>query len=190
MLSCCLSLWSQHIYSDKDQFISTFRKEASIQSCNEKYCHNQACRMQGKEKKKKKKEKPEQKWLQQSRTQNKIPESDWPWLRLSLYKIFSKAEDLGITPQSKVTTSSIYNIPIFSFPNSRWSHIFPIREAQIQDSSGFYPQKELKDRVDISILAVCQKVRRSMSLIVEQNPSPYRKCTICHQFLRYFPQHC
>lgn len=61
MLSCCLSLWSQPIYSDEDQFISTFTKEASVQSCNEKYCHNQACRKQGKEKKKKKKEKPEQK---------------------------------------------------------------------------------------------------------------------------------
>ena len=33
----------------------------AVQSCNEKYCHNKACRMQGKEKKQKKKEKPEQK---------------------------------------------------------------------------------------------------------------------------------
>ena len=65
--------------------------------------------MQGKEKKKKKEEeeKPQQKWLLQSRTQNKFPESDWPWLRLSLYKIFSKAEELGIMPQSKVTTSTV-----------------------------------------------------------------------------------
>lgn len=59
VLSCYLSFWSQHICSNEDQFISTFRKETSIQSCNKQRCHNQACRMPRKEKKKLK-EKAEQ----------------------------------------------------------------------------------------------------------------------------------
>lgn len=112
---------------------------------------------------KKRKEKAEgkswTKWLQQPRTQNKSPESDWPWHSLSLYKIFSKAEELGITPQSNVTTipPCVHKISTFSFPSSRWNHIFLTGEAQIQDSSSIYSQKELKGWVDITFLLFAKK---------------------------------
>ncbi|OWK06148.1 hypothetical protein Celaphus_00012747, partial [Cervus elaphus hippelaphus] len=43
-------------------------------------------------------------------------------------------------------------LAMFINTGSKWSHIFPTGEAQIQDSSGFHSQKELKDRVDIAFL--------------------------------------